>query len=527
MLKEKQKKERENIFCDSRYVYTAVVGKEHILRQVKDRIDFSFLRREVSHLYRKDFGRPAIDPEIIGKMSFLQFYYNLSDREIEQRAGENIAFKYFLDLEVDDPAPCDASTLSKVRTLWGEESFRKYFEYIVEQAKKQGFLGTRRAVDSTKILMNCAVVRYLKVVRRICDKLLKAIGEVVSTDKIKELQENKQQLEQESSWWLSQELKEAYYEGWSQYAQELIIWSEKFLQTPGQAGELACWPEKKEKINKLLGLLKKSMQDNQKEKKKKKDRLVSDVDEDARYSADNKGGVKAGYKGHLSVDTDSELITGLQVTGMNREDGAELLPLMEDETRRGLNIEQLEADTAYSDGVIREGLCGKSIEAFIPEPTPKKSPENKFISQQFQYNAATGEVTCPGEEKSTNWRRNKQGDYQYYFRKQQCEKCNLNQQCLAERELKEGIKRGRTVYINQYRELHQQAQKKQETAEFKKIMKQRFALERKNAELLIRHNLRRARYRTLPKVTIEVLMAATVINIKRMMKLSKPALAKS
>jgi transposase len=527
MLKEKRPKEKSNIFCDSSYIYNTVLDKKHILRGVKEQIDFSFLRKKVEHLYKKDFGRPAVAPETIGKLSFLQFYYNLSDRQMEQAAGENIAFKYFLDMEVEAPPPCDATTLSKVRSLWGEETFRAYFEEIVEQAKKQGIIGNRRMVDSTKILMNCAVVRYLKMVRRLGENLLKALEEVVPTPEIKELQRDKKQLEQETSWWLSQELKEAYYGRWYQFAQRLLEWTEEFLQKPGQAAELACWEKKKKDIEKFYTLLKRSLEENQnrdtrgggKKNKKKKDRLVSDVDEDARYSADNKGRVKAGYKGHLSVDVKSEIITALAVTRMNIEDGKIVLPLVEDENKRGLELKELGADTAYSDGEIRKELQDKQIESFIPEPKPKPSSKNKFISQQFQFNENKGEIICPAGKHSGKGRKTRQGDYRFYFHKQQCEQCRLKEKCLAERELNEGVRRGRTVYVNKYRPLHEKAHKKQETVEFKKAMIQRLSLERKNAELLIRHNLRRARYRTLPKVSIEVLLAATVMNIKKMVKL--------
>ncbi|HIE36406.1 MAG TPA: hypothetical protein EYP89_04115 [Candidatus Omnitrophica bacterium] len=54
---------------------------------------------------------------------------------------------------------------------------------------------------------------------------------------------------------------------------------------------------------------------------------------------------------------------------------------------------------------------------------------------------------------------------------------------------------------------------------YKHFIKLRCLIERKFAEAKKRHNLFRARYRTLKRVTIQVLMTFIVMNIKRIIKL--------
>jgi len=100
------------------------------------------------------------------------------------------------------------------------------------------------------------------------------------------------------------------------------------------------------------------------------------------------------------MDQESEIVTGIAVTPMNAEDGPQLLPLLEDERERGLEVTEVAADAAYSDGPIRAGLQGDGktpeIVAYIPEPRPKTSGDGKFTANQFVYDGEKKTVTCPG-----------------------------------------------------------------------------------------------------------------------------------
>ncbi|HAN41122.1 MAG TPA: IS5/IS1182 family transposase, partial [Candidatus Cloacimonas sp.] len=42
--------------------------QDHPLRKVEEAIDFSFIRERMRPFYRKNMGRPAIDPVVIFKM---------------------------------------------------------------------------------------------------------------------------------------------------------------------------------------------------------------------------------------------------------------------------------------------------------------------------------------------------------------------------------------------------------------------------------------------------------------------------
>jgi len=80
-------------FFDS-YVFDNLLPKEHILLDIKKEIDFSFVEKELEDLYDTKNGRPAYPPEVLFKMLFLEFYYNLR----ECRGGKAVSGKHPLPL---------------------------------------------------------------------------------------------------------------------------------------------------------------------------------------------------------------------------------------------------------------------------------------------------------------------------------------------------------------------------------------------------------------------------------------------
>ena len=79
MLKRESK---QKDFFDS-YVYERLLPDKHILLDIKRILDFSFVDDETKDLYSKTFGRPSFPPQVLFKMLFLEFFYNLSDYDAE------------------------------------------------------------------------------------------------------------------------------------------------------------------------------------------------------------------------------------------------------------------------------------------------------------------------------------------------------------------------------------------------------------------------------------------------------------
>ena len=147
-------------FFDSQ-IYDRLIPRDHILVRLNDTIDFSFVEEECRQYYSL-MGRRGENPVILFKMLLLSYMFDLSERSIEEHCNLNLAFKYFLGLEVDEKVP-DHSTLSKFRDRIKVEGFTAIFNRIVEIARQKGLVSDKlRIVDSTHISANVDIFKSMK-----------------------------------------------------------------------------------------------------------------------------------------------------------------------------------------------------------------------------------------------------------------------------------------------------------------------------------------------------------------------------
>lgn len=141
-------------------LYERIIPSDHILRKLAEVINFKEVNEKVKDLYCKDNGRPCHEPALLFKMIFLQFMYNISDREIEEQVRYNMAYKWFVGLSADEPSP-DHSTLSVFRERLGAERFAEIFNWVVETARAKGFVSERlHVIDSTHILAKVDIIKF-------------------------------------------------------------------------------------------------------------------------------------------------------------------------------------------------------------------------------------------------------------------------------------------------------------------------------------------------------------------------------
>jgi transposase len=127
------------------------VSANHILRKIKQRIDFDFIYAEVKELYG-DNGNVSVPPPVILKMMLLLILYNVrSERELMETIPLRLDWLWFLGFDLDSEVP-DHSVLSKARVRWGTKAFKGFFERIVWQCVEAGLVdGKRLFVDSSLI----------------------------------------------------------------------------------------------------------------------------------------------------------------------------------------------------------------------------------------------------------------------------------------------------------------------------------------------------------------------------------------
>jgi len=144
------------------HIYEHLLARgSHLLYELSKVVDFSFVRTACRDFYVA-YGRDAWDPLLMFKMVFLQFLYDLSDREVEERATYDMAFKWFLGLSAEEFPP-DHTTLCRFRQRLGAEGFQQLFNQVVEQARDQGLVSDRlHILDATHMVAKVDLFRLKK-----------------------------------------------------------------------------------------------------------------------------------------------------------------------------------------------------------------------------------------------------------------------------------------------------------------------------------------------------------------------------
>jgi IS5 family transposase len=131
------------------------------LKDLAQVVDFRFVQEHCKDFY-VDWGRDPWDPVLMFKMVFLQFLYDLSDREMEEQAAFNLVYKWFLGLSTEELPP-DHTVLCRFRQRLGPEGFETLFNQVVEQARNRGFITDRlHIIDSTHIIARVDLFRLKK-----------------------------------------------------------------------------------------------------------------------------------------------------------------------------------------------------------------------------------------------------------------------------------------------------------------------------------------------------------------------------
>lgn len=114
------------------------VPKDHPLRRVKDLADgaLAALSPTFDAMYSR-IGRPSIPPEQLLKASLLMAFYSVrSERLFCEQLDYNLLFRWFLDMNMEDPA-FDHSTFSLNRQrLLDHEVAHRFFAAVVDQARR-------------------------------------------------------------------------------------------------------------------------------------------------------------------------------------------------------------------------------------------------------------------------------------------------------------------------------------------------------------------------------------------------------
>jgi hypothetical protein len=254
------------------------------------------------------------------------------------------------------------------------------------------------------------------------------------------------------------------------------------------------------------------------------DRVISTVDPEARHGHKSRSRRFDGYKAHLSVDPDSELIDNVVVTPANVPDADAVADLLAEGHGddadggdpaggagggNGGDRPMIFGDSAYAGPELTCDLNDAGYEVIAKVP-PAVNRDGRYSKDDFVVDLAARTVTCPAGQTAAI-RTNPDGDGGKAAFGAACASCPQREQCTAS-------PAGRTVSIHRREAVLQAAKRVQATPEWQTAYRQiRPRVERKIAHFVRAvWGGRRARTRGRQRVTSDAVTRAAAVNWARL-----------
>ena len=125
-----------------------------------------------------------------------------------------------------------------------------------------------------------------------------------------------------------------------------------------------------------------------------RDRMMSAHDPQMRHGHKSSSKRFDGHKAAIVVDTDTQLITAVEVLPGNAPDNSGALELVEQsETNTGVTVAEAMGDAAYGDGDTRQAFAdaGRTLIARVPG----RPNRTHFPKEDFRIDLEAGSCTCP------------------------------------------------------------------------------------------------------------------------------------
>jgi len=467
-------------------------------------------------------GRRSVPPSVVAAAMVLQRLEGLSDREAVDRFAFDIRWRYAAGVGGWDGASragfAHTVLVDMRERLRRSDRPDRIFEVALAAAGRAGLVGRRRVLDSTPLYDAVATMDTITLIRSAIRGLLTAAGRGLAGELRAVLSSG---------------------DGYSSTGKPVVDWDDKtareaLVDSRARDGYalLATLDGRKdlpEPVLQAMTLLATVLgQDLQTgddgilriARKVAPDRVISTVDPQARHGHKTSHHGFDGYKGHLAVDPDSEIITATQVTAGNTGDAEPAADLITDLTdppaaaageTTPAGDTAVYGDAAYGAGEVLQRLHDAGID-IKTKVQPPNAPAGKFTKDQFTIDLGAGTVTCPNQVTTAIRPINEHPRHagQADFGKA-CTDCPLRAQCTTS-------KTGRHITISRWETHLTTARTRQTDPAWKADYRAtRPKVERKIAHLMRRrHGGRRARVRGLPRVAADFTLLAAASNLARL-----------
>jgi hypothetical protein len=511
---------------------------------------YSVLHRERDRLFPDEMfadlfssrGRRSVPPSVVATVMVLQRLEGLSDREAVDRYCFDNRWRYAPGVggyDGDGWGSFAHTVLVDMRArLAASKSPRRIFEVTLAAAAAAGLVGAKRVLDSTPLYDAVATMDTLTLIRSALRGLLHAADAeleeqlravLVSGDDYAST--GKPQID-----WDDKLAREQLIDSRARDAQVcLALLDGRELTEPvEQAAQLLASVVGQDLEQTEAGVFRIA-------RRVAKDRIISTVDQGARHGHKTSARGFDGYKGHVAVDPDSEIVTDTTVTAGNVGDAAVAEDLIDDlldqpdtagtngdatgeqasdrpepagdgdrEGGRpaGADERAVYGDAAYGSGAFLDLLAGANIASGCKTQAPTAAG-GRFAKDRFVIDLGADTVTCPAKV-TVPIRRGREGDGIAYFG-DGCAACPLRAQCTT-------AAAGRTVSVGRHEQRLSDARAEQQQPEWQADYRAtRPKVERKLGHLMRRkHGGRRARVRGKDKVDADFNLLAAAINIARL-----------
>lgn len=435
-----------------------LVPADHFLRKLDRLVDFSFIYDEVGEYYSHNNGRPCIDPVVLVKYLRFGFLYAIaSERRIEREIQVNMAYRWFLKLDLDERVP-DHSTISqnRRRRYRGKNVFRRLFEQIFAQCVEQGLVeGEIILTDSTHVKANASSKRNIQV-----------------------------QTEREAG----------------HYMERLDVYEAQERKRLENSG--AIKPQRKGRGN---------------AERPKVEKTVSTTDPDAGMPRRPGKPVGMHYLSHQSVDAAHGIVVDMAVTPGNVNDSEPNLDrIAYMRGHLGLDIKAAGADSAYGTSLICRAMEDMDIRLYTPGATGGVHYKVEFTREAFVYDEHRDCFTCPvGKELTLRSLEREHFNICRTYRadRKDCRCCPMLSRCVSDSQ------RSRTIRGNIFEDAVKRQREADGTPIHRRILNVRqIWCEGSFAAQKSMHNLTRLFRRGLEAAEDHCLLSAMALNLKRMVK---------
>jgi IS5 family transposase len=453
-------------------------------------------------------GRPTVPARVMATVMLLQAFEGLSDREATDRLGVDLRWQAACGVDTGAEAFHPTALVGQRNRLRASARPRRLFEDTKVVANKTGAMKNRaRVLDSTPIFDAVATEDTVTQLRASIRKVLVALDQAGSplAARVRAAllrDDDYATFGKPPCDWDDRAAREALVDALVRDALVALdaLDGQEIPATATGAVELLALVAGQDVEEGEDGIFRIA-------RKVAKDRVISTNDTEARHGHKSRNRHFDGYKAHLSVDPDSELIDEVVATPANTPDREAASDLLASHANEEEKPEVL-GDSAYADGSTRDtlGKQGFTVTAKCP---PVRNATGLFTKDEFVVDLETDTVTCPARQRVTiNPTRDGGGRASF---KVHCTTCPMRQACTKSRA-------GRSITIHTHEAILQKARAEQrEPGWAEHYRADRPLVERKIAHFTRRPwGGRRARTRGKERIATDLDTRAGAINWARL-----------